>query len=381
MIDSRKIKDSFILQSYFVRVKSKWSHIGLVAFHIFADMRKALSVFIISVFIVSCSTDFSVTTSWKDIGIIYGLLDQSDTAQYIKIMKAYLDPNTSALTIAQNPDSIYYPDDITVDLLQLQGSTVIQTIPLKRVDANLEGYQKDTGTFANSPNYAYKTISPLNQAYSYEVQVTRPENAQVISSETNLVSSFSVNAPSTSSIISLLPAANSFYHVKWTSAKNGKVYALTIRFHYVEMQASDTNQKVNKYVDWVIFTSKLAQQTNGGESLDEQVVGQQFYTTLAEFIPVDNNVVRRPGRLDFLFSVGGLELYNYNEVLLAQQGLTLGQVEPQYTNVNNGLGLLSSRFHQSVSNLPLSQNTVDSLACNIVTSPLHFLNSRNEVCH
>src|SRR5215471_8050523 len=114
-------------------------------------MRKALVGIFISVFIISCSTDFNVTTSWKDIGIIYGLLDQTDTAQYIKVMKAYLDPNTSALTIAKNPDSIYYPDDLSVDLLQLQGSTVVQTFPMTRVDANLEGFPKDTGTFATSP--------------------------------------------------------------------------------------------------------------------------------------------------------------------------------------------------------------------------------------
>src|SRR5947207_9325485 len=99
-------------------------------------MRKlSAAVIILSVFYASCSTDFNVTTTWKDITIVYGLLDASDTAQYIKVGKAFLDPSTSALTIAQNPDSLYY-NDLTV---VLEDNANGSTIQMEKVDGNLEG--------------------------------------------------------------------------------------------------------------------------------------------------------------------------------------------------------------------------------------------------
>src|SRR5437763_8212539 len=123
-------------------------------------MRKlSAAVIILSVLYASCSTDFNVTTTWKDITIVYGLLDASDTAQYIKVGKAFLDPSTNALTIAQNPDSLYYKE-LNVALYDNITGTTIQ---LEKVDGNLEGLVKDTGIFANSPNTLYKTTQSLTQ--------------------------------------------------------------------------------------------------------------------------------------------------------------------------------------------------------------------------
>jgi len=82
-------------------------------------MRKFLiAAVILSVVFYSCKTDFNVVADWQDISIVYGLLDPTDTAQYIKINKAFLDKNTSALIIAQNPDSLYY-QNLDVELLSI----------------------------------------------------------------------------------------------------------------------------------------------------------------------------------------------------------------------------------------------------------------------
>ena len=59
----------------------------------------------------ACSNEFTLTEKWKDIPVVYGFLDQKDTAHYVRVEKAFLDPLTSALTIAKNfPDSLYYKD-------------------------------------------------------------------------------------------------------------------------------------------------------------------------------------------------------------------------------------------------------------------------------
>ncbi len=84
-------------------------------------MRKILVLLIaccVSVSLQNCSNEFELTEKWKDITVVYGLLDGSDTAQYILIEKAFLDESTSALLIAQNPDSLFY-NNIIVEMQEI----------------------------------------------------------------------------------------------------------------------------------------------------------------------------------------------------------------------------------------------------------------------
>ena len=61
----------------------------------------------------SCETDFDTIAEWKDITVVYGLLDQKNSVQYIKINKAFLGDG-NALVYAQEPDSSNYGFPLTV---------------------------------------------------------------------------------------------------------------------------------------------------------------------------------------------------------------------------------------------------------------------------
>ena len=77
----------------------------------------------------SCSENFDVAAPYKSITVIYGLMDQGDTAHYIRIEKAFLDQNKSAVDMAKNPDSIYFSNlDVRIDVLN--NNSVINSIPL-----------------------------------------------------------------------------------------------------------------------------------------------------------------------------------------------------------------------------------------------------------
>ena len=47
-------------------------------------------LFLILPFLFSCETDFDVNANWKDVTIVYGLIDPNNEDQLIKINKAYL---------------------------------------------------------------------------------------------------------------------------------------------------------------------------------------------------------------------------------------------------------------------------------------------------
>ena len=57
------------------------------------------------IFYSFCSNDIDLTSEWKDIPVVYGLLSKSDTANYIRVEKAFIDNEKSALDLAQIPDS------------------------------------------------------------------------------------------------------------------------------------------------------------------------------------------------------------------------------------------------------------------------------------
>ena len=63
----------------------------------------------------SCTTDFDTTAHYQDITVVYGLLDQTQPNQYIKINKAFLS-ETDVLTYANDADSSNYPFILDIKL-------------------------------------------------------------------------------------------------------------------------------------------------------------------------------------------------------------------------------------------------------------------------
>ncbi len=340
-------------------------------------MNKAFRWSWTALFCIGCSTDFSVTTDWQDMTIVYGLLDASDTAHYVKVNKAYLDPTTSALELAQIPDSLFY-EQLDVVLQQKANGQVIQTIPLTRVDGNLEGYQKDSGIFAAAPNWLYKTKEPLDPASDYILRITQPDNGKQVTAETPIVNDFAIIRPTASQKINLLPGLK--YNVSWTSARDGKIYALTMNLNYREYRFSNPSFQENKSAQWVLFTSERSTNTAGGQNMDYDLLGDHFYNWLRASIDENPDAYRIITSADFYFAVGAETLDLYNQVFLAQQGLTSNQVLTTFTNVENGLGIFSSRYRKVVRGVAFENRTLDSIACMSLTKPLNFLRSNGTLC-
>ena len=55
-------------------------------------------------FLEACEEDFDITASYKDVTVVYGLLDLGDDTTYLRINKAFLGDG-NALLMAQVEDS------------------------------------------------------------------------------------------------------------------------------------------------------------------------------------------------------------------------------------------------------------------------------------
>lgn len=109
-------------------------------------MRLKLFLFLLSGLLVlaSCENEIDVNADWRDVPVVFGLLNIDDTEHFLRVSKVFLGEG-DALAFAQNPDSIYYnPNDIEVKVEELINSNVARTWILEpRTDI-----AKEEGIFA-----------------------------------------------------------------------------------------------------------------------------------------------------------------------------------------------------------------------------------------
>lgn len=326
-------------------------------------MKKFIRVLSVLLLTQACSTDFDLTADWKEVTIIYAMLNADDSIQYIKINKAYLDENANALTQAKIPDSLFLKN-ILVTLEEWSADVLVNSYVL---DTTSELGGKESGIFATNPNYLYKHITPLNENYTYKIVISGSTSESDISAQTNLVNSYNIIYPNTGNTINW--TANSV-KLSWRSAKNSAIYEMVIRIYYEENNSITTEVK---YLDWKIFSNFENNDLAGGALLEYQIEGEIFYHFLKANLTADPNITRKALNMDFMFYAAGKELKDYIDVANAQSGITENQIKPQYTNVENGLGIFSSRLYQISTGVGFVPRAIDSLVNGSITKDLNFI--------
>ena len=86
--------------------------------------------------LTGCEEDFDVAAPYKDITVVYGIMDKLDTVHYIRVQKAFLDERKSAIDMAKEADSSFYKD-ITVKMQEVSDKGVVVEQVLSRFDLNL----------------------------------------------------------------------------------------------------------------------------------------------------------------------------------------------------------------------------------------------------
>ncbi|MFI5171480.1 MAG: hypothetical protein ACHQFW_03775 [Chitinophagales bacterium] len=336
--------------------------------------------FVVAAFCDGCSTDFDLNADFKETPVIYALLDASVDTQFIRINRAFLNDDVDAITMAAFSDSIYYGDELIVSIEEYNNGSFITTYPVQRVDGDTLGIPKQGGLFANSPNILYRFIADLDYTHSYKIIAENIETGITVSAETALVDSFAITRPDDEGIFpqNFSVSPQGIYQLRWKTAQDAKIYDVALRFHYREgtyFPDGDSIHYTNAgAIDWKIESNYTTETTNGGLTVTYNVDGASFYSFIeSNFDPVDDlYFIRIADSIQFIIDAGGNELFNYFEYNNATLGITEGQISDAYTNVNGGLGILSSRFHKEGKIYTLSTQTRDSIACSSVTSGLNF---------
>ncbi len=316
----------------------------------------------------SCSTDFELEAEWKDISIVYSFLSVQDTAHYVRVEKAFLEPGGNALEIAKVPDSIYY-QDITVELLNLTSG---KSFIMERVDGNEEGYPKEDGIFATEPNVLYKLRAEdagLEEGDEVRVVINRGGIDEPAFAETRILGEIETNRFNPPETIRRT-RYNIPVIIAWTPDEYARIFDLRFIFHYLERLPGESNFSP-KSATWVVNRSVFAPENNGG-LIDYEAGWESFYQALATQIPEVEGAERVFDRMDFQVTGAGEELYQFVRVSRANTGITSAQSIPTYSNVEGGLGIVTSRYTTVREGLILADEALDSLQTGIYTRNLNF---------
>ena len=81
-------------------------------------IRKTLLALCSLALLGSCDNDLDITADWKDVPVVYGVLDVNEPVQYVKLNKAFLGQG-DVMMMAQEFDSLHYNVDL-VDVRLLE---------------------------------------------------------------------------------------------------------------------------------------------------------------------------------------------------------------------------------------------------------------------
>jgi hypothetical protein len=322
-------------------------------------MKNFISFFLLVFLLSACNNKLNIDAPYKDITVVYGLLDQNDTAHYIRINKAYLGVG-NALTMAQQYDSINYPAGTLSAVIKDYDAfgDPPTTIPL----GTTMNIPVVPGVFSYPNQIEYYTKAVLNPNDTFKLVITNNRTGKVITGSASLIPDVVLG---TNGVLSWAPQMP--YTISWITIPNGDIYQLTMRFFYTETNGANSTLK---YVDWV-FSPQTTIDNLGGIFLNYKYSGTDFLHLLHSLIPPATAGISRTGdSLQVIFTTGSQDFLTYFN--LSQPPLGINQDKPFYSDVKNGIGIFTARHTQYIYNRKLSFIDNDSIETESITSNLGF---------
>ena len=303
--------------------------------------------------ISSCETDFDVNANWQDVTIVYGLIDPNEEIQLVKINKAYLGEG-DAIEMASISDSTNYnPSDIRVTLYRIKEISFNQYDTLSSVILNDTILEKDDGLFSIDNNIIYTFSKPesfYNTNSIYSLEIINLSSGHMVTSKTEIINNFSFESLNSSFqwglyndqlVDSLMFRTKT---IEWTKSNNGEIYQLDVLINYIE-----NNDTIS-----LIWSQPLIEYSSG--NMTTKIKGNLFFDFLSSNL--SNNTTKQFLNLDLVMTVGTDDLKTYINVNKPFSGIV--QERPAFSNIDNGIGLFSSRYtYDQINGIELNNSTLN----------------------
>lgn len=324
----------------------------------------ALAAF--TLLIIGCSKELIVNAPWKDVSVIYGILDKTTDTNYIRIHRGYLGDEGFAGG-NNEPDSLYYKEPNVKIEYYLNGALVNSFDLVKD-----ESIELDSGFFTTEEYRTYRLDQPLQNLGEYKLVVEKSElGLNDVYATTPIVRDFGIDRPNQNQRINY--TALNGLKIQWESTRNGRLYEVRTRLHYMEMSLANDKDTTVHSVDFV-HSTRTSSGLTGGQAFVAVIDYDSYYRFLSSNIPVDTSVIRFYRGTDIIISSAADEFTTYMNVNAPAN--TVVQDRPHFTNIMGGdganAGIFSSMNAAMNYRMELTDDSMDSLVQSMLTCDLQF---------
>ena len=336
----------------------------------------------------SCKTEFETIAPYKQMVSVYGLIEQQQNINYIRINRVF-STDGNAFDAAQINDSVNFKQgELTVNLEKYKDGAFKASFPL--FDTVLTTLPQ--GDFNSSQRLwvCYNQLASFGtggtdegSTITYKLKIHNNISGKDFIAETKMVQDAMVDiaagGPLSGTTIGL---TNPNFPVKLAmfNPQYGKLNNMILRFFYQEFpNVNDTTIYTDKFVDWNLG-NQVAENINlTNTSIKYQFMGEDFYRFLTTVIQPNSGIWARKARyIQVIFTSCGEEFQLFSEVNSPSN--TIVQEKPIYSNISDGVGVFSSRSRY-FKKLNLTPASIDKLAGTIAypgspTCDLQFLDSQ-----
>lgn len=288
----------------------------------------------------SCETDVNIFEEGKETTVVYGYLDVDADTNYIKITKSFIGNAVDNAPIYSNSNYDYKLDVQLIgkfaDMPNIVTSTVLDTCSLYKP------YNPDALFYTGVNQGLYFTTRKLLENENYKLVIKRNDGVE-ITSNVKTISNSSIKQP-IYTIHFESPHSNKISWLPTNTSHFPTYYEVVGYFHYKQLDPG-SNDTINHSVKWFM-----------GSGTADQLWSQSDYRMSVSYTPnnlyshlkADPNIANTSSTyvqrfvddFEIVISATGEELYNY---ILIQNSTGAIQDTPEYTNVENGIGIFSSR--------------------------------------
>ena len=302
-----------------------------------------------AVMFYACSTDIDLYADYKEIPIIYGILDANADTNYVKITRL-MSVQGDAYQVALNPDSSNYPGKLDVRIIEYCNGDSLREIILDTITI----HNKEQGVFYAPDQKLYYTAERLNlnsykNNYRYRLKVVLPDRTLTTKADMVGNSGFGVQSLAVNFSKEYFGLASRKFLFR--PATNATIYHVSMAFTFLEQRTPD-DDSVPRTMHWNIgvFDLDYLAYNMDGDAYVFPYRPETFYETLKEFIGGDTAVVglkRYIGDypVEIIITAGGEHLRQYVNNNDAASGLVLG--DPDFSLIDGGYGVFSSRMTTS----------------------------------
>lgn len=297
--------------------------------------------FIATLMLTSCEVEFSPNAEWKEVPVVYCVLDQDDSISWVRVERCYLSEG-DIYSGASVSDSFNYPQgSLQVSIIAFKNGRQIDSIPFDYTVVD-----REEGDFVSTGQPVYSAVTYRRLAddyslrynnYTYELRIRRTSDGSMLVRATT-----SLLGRQDGSLV-LTPNSNTPFgfsvtrncKIEWRSMSNGRYYQPVVRFYYLyKYLGGDT-----LFIDLPCNTRLCEPPYVNLYSI--RYSREAFLKNLRDYFEGDTNTKIYPQLFDIYINACNEELYAYLNSASSATGID--QSHAVYSNIEGGLGVFAAR--------------------------------------